>query len=104
MHGLDDAYMSKLVRPRQRPLRRVPAVLIGGLSASLASIFLFGKISDEILEREAMVFDTRLVHLARKLRKSELDRNREDEVLVLIKQSRPCRLVPLTAFANQAVV
>src|SRR5207302_5770988 len=37
-------------------------------------------------------------------RKSELDRNREDEVLVLIKQSRPCRLVPLTAFANQAVV
>jgi membrane-associated phospholipid phosphatase len=66
--------MSRLVRPRQRPMRRVPAVLIGGLSASLASIFLFGKISDEILEREAMAFDSRLVQMGRKIRKPELDR------------------------------
>ena len=66
--------MSKLVRPRQRPFQRVPAVLIGGLGASLASIFLFGKISDEILEREAMAFDSRLVRLARKMRSPSLDK------------------------------
>jgi hypothetical protein len=66
--------MSKLVKPNRRPIRRVPAILVGGLSASLASIFLFGKISDEILEHEAMAFDTRLVHIGRKMRNPGLDR------------------------------
>ena len=61
-------------KDRQGPFRRVPLVLVGGLSASLASIFLFGKLSDEILEHEAMAFDSRLVNQAREMRKPELDK------------------------------
>jgi undecaprenyl-diphosphatase len=52
----------------------LPVVLVGGLGASLASVFLFGKIADEILEHEAMTFDTRVVEEARELRSPALDR------------------------------
>jgi membrane-associated phospholipid phosphatase len=54
--------------------RRLPAVLLGGLGASLASVFLFGKLADEVLEHESMAFDTRLVEEARETRSPALDK------------------------------
>jgi undecaprenyl-diphosphatase len=53
---------------------RVPATLVGGLAASLASVALFGKISDEVLEHETMAFDTRIVEEAREMKGPSLDR------------------------------
>jgi undecaprenyl-diphosphatase len=52
----------------------VPAVLVAGVGVSLGSVFLFGKIADEILENESMVIDTRLVEEAREMRSPALDR------------------------------
>ena len=52
----------------------MPATLVGGLAASLASVTLFGKISDEVLEHEAMAFDTRIVEEAREMRDPTLDK------------------------------
>ncbi len=66
--------MNRSLKSGRRPLLVVPAVLVGGLSASVGSILLFGKISDEILEHEAMAFDTRGVQLAREMRNPQLDR------------------------------
>lgn len=53
---------------------RLPATLVGGLVASLASVALFGKVSDEVLEHETMAFDTRLVEEAREMRDPTLDK------------------------------
>ena len=64
---------NRLPKRKSRTLKRVPAILVGGLAASIASIALFGKISDEVLEHESMLFDTRLVEVARKMRSPALD-------------------------------
>lgn len=66
--------MNRSLKPGRKSLRAVPAVLIGGLSASVAGVLLFGKLSDEILEHESMAFDTRLVQVAREMREPTLDR------------------------------
>lgn len=58
----------------QKALGRVPLILVGGLSASLAAVALFGKISEEILEREALALDTRIIELTRETRSTGLDR------------------------------
>ena len=52
----------------------VPAVLVVGTGASLGSVFLFGKLADEILEHESMALDKRLVEDAREMRSSTLDK------------------------------
>ena len=52
----------------------VPAVLVVGVGTSLGSVFLFGKLADEILEHESMAVDTRLVEDAREMRSPTLDR------------------------------
>ncbi|HMA37466.1 MAG TPA: phosphatase PAP2 family protein [Chloroflexia bacterium] len=62
------------MRNRQRAARHLPIVLAGGLGASLASVFLFGKLADEVLEHESMTFDTRVVEEAREMRSPALDR------------------------------
>ncbi len=54
--------------------KHIPAVLAGGIGASLGSVFLFGKIADAILEHEALAIDTRLVEEAREMRSPALDR------------------------------
>jgi undecaprenyl-diphosphatase len=53
---------------------RVSAILVGGMAASLASVFVFGKISEEVLEKEAMAVDTDGVALARATRSPAGDR------------------------------
>jgi len=53
---------------------RIPAVIVGGIGASVTSILLFSKISDEILEKEAMSFDAQIVQASRNLRNPVLDR------------------------------
>ena len=45
-----------------------------GVGASLGSVFLFGKLADEILENESMALDTRLVEDAREMRSPTLDK------------------------------
>lgn len=52
----------------------LPAVLLVGTGASLGSVFLFGKLADEILEHESMALDTRLVEEARETRSPALDK------------------------------
>ena len=52
----------------------VPAVLVVGVGTSLGSVFLFGKLADEILEHESMALDKRLVEDAREMRSPALDR------------------------------
>ncbi|MEP6775060.1 MAG: phosphatase PAP2 family protein [Chloroflexota bacterium] len=52
----------------------LPAVLAVGIGASLGSVFLFGKLADEILENETMALDTRLVEEARETRSPALDK------------------------------
>ena len=49
-------------------------VLVGGIGASLGSVFLFGKLADEILEHESLAIDTRLVEEAREMRSPALDK------------------------------
>jgi undecaprenyl-diphosphatase len=49
-------------------------VLLVGTGASLGSVFLFGKLADEILEHESMALDTRLVEEARETRSPALDK------------------------------
>ncbi len=53
---------------------RLPATLAGGLAASLLSVALFGKVSDEVLEHEIMAFDIRLIEAVREMRGSALDK------------------------------
>ena len=52
----------------------IPAVLVVGVGTSLGSVFLFGKLADEILEHESMALDKRLVEDAREMRSPTLDR------------------------------
>lgn len=52
----------------------VPAVLVVGIGTSLSSVFLFGKLADEILEHESLALDKRLVEDAREMRSPTLDR------------------------------
>jgi undecaprenyl-diphosphatase len=59
---------------KQGTFGRLPVVVIAGVGSSLASIFLFGKISDEVLERESMAFDRKVVGASRKLHGPELDK------------------------------
>ena len=54
--------------------RRVPAILLGGLGASLVSVFIFGKLSEEMLEHEALTLDTEVIGLARRMRSPLADR------------------------------
>ncbi len=62
------------MRRKQRRKRSLPVVVIAGIGASLSSVFLFGKLADEVLEREAFTLDTRLVEEAREMRSPALDR------------------------------
>ena len=57
-----------------KPAPRVPAILVGGMAASLASVFVFGKLSEELWEKEAMALDSDVVALARATRSSAGDR------------------------------
>ncbi len=57
-----------------RAAPRVPAILVGGMAASLASVFVFGKLSEELWEKEAMAVDTDVVALARAMRSPAGDR------------------------------
>lgn len=66
--------MRGLSRHGRRAPGRVPLTLAGGLAASVVSIVLFGKVSDEVLEHETMSFDTRVVEEAREMRSPALDR------------------------------
>ncbi|MGI8588689.1 MAG: phosphatase PAP2 family protein [Chloroflexia bacterium] len=52
----------------------VSTVLLAGLGSSLGAVFLFGKIADEVKERQAMAFDVRVVEEAREMRSPALDR------------------------------
>jgi undecaprenyl-diphosphatase len=51
----------------------LPAVLLAGVGASLGSVFLFGKLADEVLENESMAIDKRVVEEAREMRSPTLD-------------------------------
>jgi membrane-associated phospholipid phosphatase len=66
--------MKRLFRPRQRTLWDVPIVLLGGIGSSVASIIVFGKLSEEVLERESLALDTTLVRVARKTHDEGLDK------------------------------
>lgn len=56
------------------PAVRVPLVLALGSGASLASIFLFGILADEILENESLAVDERGLALAQQMRSPAADR------------------------------
>jgi membrane-associated phospholipid phosphatase len=66
--------MSESLRQKRKASRRVPAILVGGFAASVVSIVLFGKVSDEVLEHETMSFDTRVIEEVREMRDPALDR------------------------------
>jgi undecaprenyl-diphosphatase len=57
-----------------RARRHIPTVLAAGLGASLASVFLFGKLSEEVLERESLALDTEVIARARAMNSPTADR------------------------------